>query len=114
MLGVLYGALSHSAAHPCATCRLLRSISLHRGNAGQAECRRNRRLHLDLRSLRPLRTEWLYGFPASRVPPYQTSSSGLGYRSEGRRVGEEWVSKCRFGGLPVHSKKNNKDKKINR
>src|SRR3546814_11174541 len=34
MLGVLYGAWSHSTAHPCATTRLFRFIPPHHGAVG--------------------------------------------------------------------------------
>src|SRR3546814_16131807 len=37
LLGVLYGALSHSTAHPCATCQLLRPIPQRQRRSGCCE-----------------------------------------------------------------------------
>src|SRR3546814_12155364 len=96
MLGVLYGALSHSTAHPCATCLPLRFIPPHHGAVGSAATRLEPTsglgcsLRFSFALLASFADQKLYAPPVGLMVRVQFQT-----RSEERRVGKECVSKCR-------------------
>src|SRR3546814_16096160 len=74
MLRVLYGALLHSTAHPCATTPLSRFIPPHHAAVGSTAS-----LHMDVQR-----------------------RAGADRRSEERRVGKACVSTCSSRWSPSH------------
>src|SRR3546814_21153535 len=79
-------------------------------------------MHLARRELQIALEEFLAAIPDFRIAPgarimphlggmVQPQTLPLVWRSEERRVGKEWVSKCRSRGSPDHYKKQNTKKK---